>query len=68
VTIRGEAGSKAELREHVRRFVTDEVAPRAASIDRENTFPADVYRRMGKEGLLGLARPQGAGKTPKAPC
>jgi alkylation response protein AidB-like acyl-CoA dehydrogenase len=35
----------------------------AASIDRVNVFPADLYRRMGQEGLLGLARPQGAGKT-----
>ena len=47
----------------VRRFVADEVAPRAAGIDRENEFPGDVYRRMGEKGLLGLARPQGAGKT-----
>ena len=54
---------KTELVERVRHFVAEEVVPRAASIDRENTFPDDVYRRMGEEGLLGLARPQGAGKT-----
>ena len=66
MTIRGEADPKAEHPElvgHVRRFVAEEVAPRAAGIDRENAFPADVYRRMGEEGLLGLARPQGAGKS-----
>ena len=66
MTIRGEADPKAEHAElvgRVRRFVAEEVAPRAAGIDRENAFPADVYRRMGEEGLLGLARPQGAGKT-----
>ncbi len=66
MTIRGEADPKAEHAElvgRVRRFVADEVEPRAAGIDRENAFPGDVYRRMGEESLLGLARPQGAGKT-----
>src|SRR5215211_2909604 len=66
MTIRGEADPKAEHPElvgHVRRFVAEEAAPRAASIDRENAFPAAVYRRMGEEGLLGLARPHGAGTT-----
>jgi alkylation response protein AidB-like acyl-CoA dehydrogenase len=66
VTIRGDKDPKAEHAElvgRVRRFVAEEVVPRADSIDRENAFPADVYRRMGEEGLLGLARPQGAGKT-----
>ena len=66
MTIRSEADPKAEHAEligRVRRFVADEVEPRAAGIDRENAFPRDVYRRMGEEGLLGLARPQGAGKS-----
>ena len=66
MTIQGDEVQKAEhaeLVERVRRFVAEEVAPRAASIDRENAFPTHVYRRMGEEGLLDLARPQGAGKT-----
>ena len=54
---------QAELPGHVRTFVDEEVAPRAAEIDRENVFPGDVYRRLGEEALLGLARPQGAGKS-----
>ncbi|HEY6753010.1 MAG TPA: acyl-CoA dehydrogenase family protein, partial [Rubrobacteraceae bacterium] len=61
MTIRGDKDPKAEHAElvgRVRRFVAEEVVPRADSIDRENAFPADVYRRMGEEGLLGLARPQ----------
>ncbi|CAA9462626.1 MAG: Acyl-CoA dehydrogenase, short-chain specific [uncultured Rubrobacteraceae bacterium] len=63
MTTRGEEDPKPELIELVRRFVAEEVAPHAASIDRENAFPGDLYRRMGDEGLLGLARPQGAGKS-----
>ncbi len=42
------------LRDSVRRFCDVEVAPRAASIDRENDFPADLWRKFGDLGVLGL--------------
>ncbi len=42
------------LRETVRRFTDAEVAPRAAEIDRSNEFPADLWRKMGDLGVLGL--------------
>jgi isovaleryl-CoA dehydrogenase len=42
------------LREHVAAFAADEVAPRAAAIDRDNEFPADLWRKMGDLGLLGI--------------
>jgi isovaleryl-CoA dehydrogenase len=48
-------GEQAEmLRDSVRSFAADEIAPRAAEIDRENDFPADLWRKMGALGILGV--------------
>jgi isovaleryl-CoA dehydrogenase len=42
------------LRDSVRSFSADEIAPRAAEIDRVNSFPTDLWRKMGGLGLLGV--------------
>jgi isovaleryl-CoA dehydrogenase len=42
------------LRETVRQFSAEELAPRAAEIDRSNHFPMDLWRKMGALGLLGI--------------
>ena len=42
------------LRESVAGFAADEIAPRAAEIDRSNDFPHDLWRKMGALGVLGV--------------
>jgi isovaleryl-CoA dehydrogenase len=42
------------LRGTVEAFVADEVAPRAAAIDRDNEFPMDLWRKFGDLGVLGI--------------
>ena len=42
------------LREQVRSFADDEIAPLAEGIDRENQFPMHLWRRMGELGVLGI--------------
>ena len=42
------------LRDSVKKFAKREIAPLAAQIDRENVFPASLWRKLGDLGVLGI--------------
>ena len=42
------------IRDSVRGFCADEIAPRAAAIDADNEFPADLWPKFGALGVLGI--------------
>jgi len=48
-------GETAEmLRESVASFATEQIAPIAADIDRDNEFSRSLWNKMGEMGLLGI--------------
>lgn len=42
------------IRDAVRSFTADKIAPRAVEIDATNEFPRDLWPQLGELGLLGL--------------
>jgi len=46
------------LRVAVRDFAQDQIAPRAAEIDKTDQFPMDLWPKMGSLGVLGITVPE----------
>jgi len=46
------------IRDTVRQFAKDRVAPVAAELDREHRFPYDLVAELGELGLMGLPIPE----------
>lgn len=49
------------LRDSVRRFASERIAPLADETDRSNAFPAPLWREMGELGLLGITADEAHG-------
>jgi isovaleryl-CoA dehydrogenase len=49
------------VRDQVRRFSRERIAPRAEEIDRSNEFPRDLWPELGAAGLLGITVPEAYG-------
>ena len=50
----GLSSAQQELKARVADFAQREVAPRAEQLDREQTFPTDLFRRVGEMGILSI--------------
>jgi len=59
----GHDGDIEALRDTVRRFAQDRIAPIAADIDRSNEFPAHLWAELGALGLLGITADPDFGGT-----
>ncbi|MFC4768630.1 acyl-CoA dehydrogenase [Effusibacillus consociatus] len=46
------------IRDMVKDFADNEIAPKAAEIDRTAQFPIDTFKKMGELGLLGIPFPE----------
>lgn len=46
------------LRDTVKSFAQDKIAPRAAEIDHNNEFPNELWPELGAMGLLGITVPE----------
>jgi alkylation response protein AidB-like acyl-CoA dehydrogenase len=51
----------ADLLQLVRDIVADELTPRAAHAEEQEEFPREVFRALGKIGILGLPYPEELG-------
>ncbi len=51
----------AEVRGMARRFADEVIRPAAADLDRDERFPAEIYREMASLGLFGISVPERLG-------
>jgi hypothetical protein len=50
-----------DIRQTARRFAEEVIRPQAEALDRDETFPHDLYKAMGKLGLFGITTPAALG-------
>ncbi len=50
-----------QVRDMAREFATDVIRPMAEELDREETFPKDLYLQMAELGLFGICVPEELG-------
>ncbi len=46
------------IQQSARQFAEKEIMPVATKMDRENYFPRELFRKMGREGYLGVTIPE----------
>ncbi|MFX0068310.1 MAG: acyl-CoA dehydrogenase family protein [Promethearchaeota archaeon] len=54
-----------EFREKAQDFIRREVVPKVDEIEKDNVFPKEIIRNLGKEGFLGIMHPREYGGSDK---
>lgn len=49
------------IRDAVARFADERIAPRAEAVDREDSFPRELWPQLGEQGLHGITVPEADG-------
>ena len=52
---------QVQVRDMARQFAGEVIRPMAESLDREERFPAELYKQMGELGLFGIGVPEEMG-------
>jgi alkylation response protein AidB-like acyl-CoA dehydrogenase len=52
---------QVQVRDMARQFAEEVIRPMAESLDREERFPAELYKQMGELGLFGIGVPEDMG-------
>jgi alkylation response protein AidB-like acyl-CoA dehydrogenase len=59
----GLTAEQEQLREGVRTFAEREIAPHVSEWDEKSEFPAEVVKKLGEMGLMGILVPEALGGT-----
>src|SRR5581483_1166905 len=52
---------QSDIRDMVRRFTEQEIAPHAEAWDENSHFPREIYTKMAEPGLMGMTTPEAYG-------
>jgi alkylation response protein AidB-like acyl-CoA dehydrogenase len=50
-----------QIQDMARKFADDVIRPAAEKLDRDESFPSEIYKQMGELGLFGITVPAAAG-------
>src|SRR5580704_5233349 len=50
-----------QIRDMARKFADEEIRPKAEALDRDESFPREIYHQMGELGLFGITVPSELG-------
>ena len=57
----GYTPEQQQLRKTIRKFTETEIKPHVMEWDETQEFPSDVFRELGRMGVLGAVFPEGLG-------